>query len=163
MKRNGHFSHFSAENHFSNTHVQHLKPSCHHISHTQSTLNWKFQLNRFCYPVAVKQKLRCRVKPNTLLQKKSTLERGSESRVMLRRLCSLSSKSDVTPANSENEQIFFISWKEPLYVSFDMCCVCVCVSVCVVVVVAAVAAATVEHGRTKVHLTFGFPIYQLWN
>lgn len=41
------------------------------------------------------------------------------------------------------------------------CAVCVCVSVCVVVVVAAVAAATVEHGRTKVHLTFGFPIYQL--
>lgn len=110
MKRDGHSSHFSTENYFPNSHVQHLKPSCHYISQIHGALNWKKQLHRSCSPVAVKQKHRCRVNPNTILWKKSTLKRGSESLVLLGRPCSLSSKSDITPGNSEMSRsiLFFM-------------------------------------------------------
>lgn len=99
---------FSAENYFSNSHVQHLNLSCHHIGQRHGALNWKLQLNSSCSPVAVKQKHRWRVKPNTFLWKKSTLKRGSESLVLLGRPCSLSSKSDITPGNLGNEQEYFV-------------------------------------------------------
>lgn len=126
MKRDGHCSHFSAENYFSNSCGQHLKLHCHHISQIHSSQNWTFQLHRSCSPVAVKQKHRLRVKTKHPPMEEIYSQRGiKEPGIAGKVLFFIKQVWHHTRKLWKWAGIFCSLWKELLLVAFDMLWVCV--------------------------------------